>query len=277
MRKIVSENHQPLVIAHRGASAFAPENTLAAFRLAIAMDVQGIELDVQLSADGIPVVMHDRTINRTTNRRGRVANFTAAELCELNAGYGFTRQLALRPRKRKIVETTLNDLNFQIDFSDEGVVKLADALSLLAPARLPRIYVEIKGEPATKKRLLETTIADVRSYKLEKVITLLSFDHQIIAEAKRLAPEIRTAATFATLVHRLPTRRSIIKTIRHIKADEAALQYSLATRRLVKSLHEQHIAVSVWTANRKMVLRKMMASGVDAIMTNYPNRLIELL
>src|SRR5689334_2474483 len=87
---------RPLVIAHRGASGLAPENTMAAFRLALALGADGIELDVQLSADRIAIVIHDTRLNRTTDQKGAVAALTAAELAACDAGEWFARRLARR-------------------------------------------------------------------------------------------------------------------------------------------------------------------------------------
>lgn len=277
MPRYLAANHQPIIIAHRGASGLAPENTLAAFKLANAMGAAGIELDVQLSADGKPVVIHDRRLNRTTNARGPVSAFTAAQLKRLDAGSWFARQLAFKPRTRKRVETALTTGNGKLDFSAEGVPTLEEVFRVLVPAKLQRVYVEIKGEAATKKVLLKETLALVRLFRLEDSVTVLSFDHQIIAEAKRLAPRLRAATTFALRVNTLATQRFIIKAVKQANADEAALHFGLATRRMVDALHKEGIAVSVWTANNRIVLRRMVSSGVDAIMTNYPNRLLEIL
>ncbi len=272
MQNLVATPHQPLIIAHRGASGFAPENTLAAFKLAIAMGAAGLELDVQLSADGKPVIIHDRRVNRTTNKRGPVSRFTAAQLRELDAGSWFARQLAFKPRTRKTIETALRQYHSDFDFSGEGVPTLEAVFSALATSRLERYYVEIKGEAPTKKALLEETLGLVRLFKLEDSVTLLSFDHQIIAEAKRRAPQVRAAITIAMN----PGARNIIKAVKQTGADEAALYFGLATRRMVEALHQHGIRVSVWTANRKIVLRRLAVSGVDAIMTNYPNRLVDI-
>src|ERR1051325_870011 len=103
-RRATEQNRKPLVIAHRGASAFAPENTLAAFRLAVALGADGIELDTQLSSDGQAVVIHDLRVNRTTDRTGLVENFTAAELQQLDAGGWYERRLMKRPRLRASLE-----------------------------------------------------------------------------------------------------------------------------------------------------------------------------
>jgi glycerophosphoryl diester phosphodiesterase len=299
MRKSLLQNqsltswpaHRPLVIAHRGASGLAPENTLAAFKLAVAMGAEGIELDVHLSADGFPVVIHDRRINRTTNGIGQVRNFKAAELQKLDAGSWLARRVAFRPRMRKRLEQTVKEntrifalpdkgakakRNLKIDFAGEGVPSLQEVFALLAPAKLSRIYVELKGEGERKDALLGATVALVRQFKLQKSVTLLSFDHQIIAEAKHLAPEIRTAATLPATPNALLTSRSMIQAVARASADEAALHYALATRRTVAALHKHGLEVSVWTANSKIIMRRLIACGVDAIMTNFPHRLIEL-
>jgi glycerophosphoryl diester phosphodiesterase len=281
-----------MVIAHRGASGLAPENTLAAFKLALAMGVQGIELDIHLSADDQPVVIHDRLINRTTNGVGRVHRFTVAELQKFDAGSWFARRLALRPKTRKMVEQAMltssgwptnpaslepNKARLKADFSAARVPTLEQVFSLLPGARLRRIYVELKGEVSRKRPLLEATVALIDRFGLQKSVTLLSFDHRIIGEAKKLAPEIRTAATLPASKNALLTSRSIVKAVQKASADEAALHFGLATRRTVAALHEQGLAVSVWTANNKMVMRRLIASDVDAIMTNFPQRLLELL
>ncbi len=277
--------HKPLVIAHRGASGLLPENTLAAFKLALAMQAEGIELDVHLSADGTPVVIHDQRVTRTTNATGRVTTYTAAQLQKFDAGSWFLRRLTLRPRRWRRVAAAISEYGEAIgmattralDFSGEAPPTLAEVFALLAPAQVQRIYVELKGEAAKKAALLEATVALVRSFKMEKQVALLSFDHATIREAKTLAPEIRTAATFPAARNALATSRAIIKATRQARADEAALHFGLVTRRLVAALHDEKIGVSVWTVNRKVMMRRMIQCGVDAIMTNFPNDLLEIL
>src|SRR6185503_7240451 len=100
VRSPAQRNCKPLVIAHRGASGLAPENTLAAFKLAAALGADGVEMDAQLSADNRAVVIHDTRVNRTTNALGTVESFTADRLAGLDAGAWFDRRLAVRPRVR---------------------------------------------------------------------------------------------------------------------------------------------------------------------------------
>jgi glycerophosphoryl diester phosphodiesterase len=271
--------HKPLVIAHRGASGLAPENTMAAFRLAVALGADGFELDVQLSADGQPVVIHDIRANRTTDCTGAVAALTAEELMACDAGAWFARRLARRPRIRAMAQTAArltrdNDLRF----AGESVPLLADVLALAAAAKVRRVYVELKGGRwQDKQPLLDAVLALVREHRMERAVTLLSFDHEIIRRVKVATPRLRTAATFAIPGRGHLTARAIINAVERAAADEAALHYGLATRRTVASLHERGISVAVWTANSTVILRRLLAVGVDAIMTNYPDRLADVL
>ncbi|HJQ27109.1 MAG TPA: glycerophosphodiester phosphodiesterase family protein [Blastocatellia bacterium] len=274
-----AKTHRPLVIAHRGASGLAPENTMAAFRLAAAMGADGFELDVQLSADGQPVVIHDARLNRTTDRVGAVASLTAAELAACDAGAWFARRLARRPRIRamaeRVAELTKADGK---GFAGEAVPALGDILALAATANVKRVYVELKGSRwCDKQPLLDAVLALSDQYKMARAVTLLSFDHEIIRRAKVVAPRLRTAATFAIPGRGELTARAIISAVERAQADEAALHYGLATRRTVAALHARGLTVAVWTVNSKLLMRRMLAVGVDAIMTNYPNRLSELI
>jgi len=274
-RPALEHNRKPLVIAHRGASAFAPENTLAAFKLAIALGADGIELDAQLSSDGQAVVIHDARVNRTTDRTGLVQSFTAAELQQLDAGGWFERRLVMRPRLRAMREREA--AHARKEGLREPVPTLHSVLALLARAGLQRIYIEFKGSRTNMRALVEEVVSLVREYRLERAVTLLSFDHESVRLAKQLASEIRTAATFSLAGQRWVTARSVIRATQDVDADEAALHYGLATRRMVEALHAANLAVSAWTANSKLVMRRLAACGVDSIMTNYPKRLIEIL
>jgi glycerophosphoryl diester phosphodiesterase len=274
-----AHRHRPLIIAHRGASGLAPENTLAAFRLAIALGADGFELDVQLSADGEAVVIHDARVNRTTDCTGAVAMLTVEELAACDAGAWFARRLARRPRIRAMAKSVVNlTKENDLRFTGEPVPALRDVLALAAAARVKRVYVELKGNRRHDNQpLLAAVLALVSQYKMERAVTLLSFDHEMVRRAKALAPRLRTAATFTIPGRGHLTARAIISAVERAEADEAALHYGLATRRAVTALHERGISVVVWTANSKLVMRRMLAVGVDAMMTNYPNRLADVL
>jgi glycerophosphoryl diester phosphodiesterase len=161
--------------------------------------------------------------------------------------------------------------------AETGLPTLDEALSFLQSARLRRIYVELKGRRAHSHALLEAVLSIVRRCRVARSVTLLSLDHSIIRLAKEIAGDIRTAATFPARSRRLISIRSILQDGRLAGVDEVALHYGLATRRAVETLHEGGFSVSAWTANRGLAMRHLVASGVDAIMTDFPNRLREIL
>ncbi len=264
--------NRPLVIGHRGASGLAPENTLAAFRLATRLGADGVELDVHLSAEGVPIVIHDKRVNRTTNSRGAVSRCTVQELQSLDAGTWFERRLARRPRRRMMTRRLTGS-----SFAGEPLPTLEDALTFFESAVFERIYVELKGNVASRELLLDRVLSLVRRSRLHRSVTLLSFDHAIIRRAKESDVGLRTAATFAASGRRLVSTRSIIRAAEDARVDEVALHFGLVTRRRVDALHERGIAVSVWTVNSKLAMRRVTACEVDSIMTNFPNRLREVL
>jgi glycerophosphoryl diester phosphodiesterase len=242
---------------------------MAAFELAVSMGATGIELDVQLTADGLPVVIHDLRVNRTTNGAGGVSMLTSEEVSRLDAGAWFDRRLKLGKRA--------GQLQRQEVYSGQAVPTLEGVLDRLSGAGLARVYVEIKGRPGDRERLLDAVLGVVATSKIRESITLLSFDHLAIRRAKLIAPQVRTAATFSINGRGPLTAGSIADRAHAAGAVEAALHFSLATRRTVAGLRERGLQVSVWTANSKLLMRRLMARGVDAIMTNYPDRLIALL
>jgi len=140
-----------------------------------------------------------------------------------------------------------------------------------------RIYVELKGSATTRQPLLEAVLASVRTLEAERLVTLLSFDHEIIRSAKLISGGIRTAATFPARGRRLISTRSILQAAEHAGVDEVALHFGLASRRAVEAFHERGLSVAVWTVNSKLAMRRLVACGVDSIMTNFPNRLREIL
>ena len=273
-----STKERPLVIAHRGASAIAPENTLRAFKLAALLGADGIELDVHLSADCQPVVIHDGRLNRTTDARGLVSHFTAMQLSKTDASTWFDRRLALRPRIRARVQRTLGSIENRpkVEPNPERVPTLETVFREFGGAGFKRIYVELKGARETRPALLDGVLRLVQSFDLKRIVTLLSFHHDIIKRSAELAPDVRTAINIAAPIGHLPTARSILKSAEAARAAEVALHFSLASRRLVGLLHDRGLAVAAWTANNKIVMRRLVASETDSIITNYTDRLRQI-
>jgi glycerophosphoryl diester phosphodiesterase len=269
---------RPLVIAHRGASGLAPENTRAAFRMALGLGADGVEMDVQLSADGKAHVIHDSRVNRTTDGTGRVASLTSRQLARLDAGGWFDRRLAVRPRARALSARAAFASGCGASFSGEPVPTLESVLSLLSAGELKRIYIELKGSKGEgKSALLDQVLGLISDFRMERSATLLSFDHQIVKRARELAPEIQTAVTFPVARAKITTAKAVLDSAEIAGAGEVALHFGLVTRRLVNALHERGLLVSAWTANNKIVMRRLIHCGVDSIMTNFPHRLTAVL
>jgi glycerophosphoryl diester phosphodiesterase len=205
-----------------------------------------------------------------------VSRLTLDQLQTLDAGSWFDRRVSRRSRLHAGRRITADERTIQ-SFSGETVPTLEAVLSLLADAGMRRIYVELKGTPATRQALLEAILSLVEKLRVERSVTLLSFDHAIIRTARQVSGGIRTAATFPARGRRLMSTRSIVRAAEEAGVDEVALHFGLVTRRAVEIFHERGLSVSAWTANRKLSMRRLVACSVDSIMTNFPNRLHEIL
>ena len=249
----------PLIIAHRGASAEAPENTLAAFERAIAGGADGIEFDVRRAKDGVPIVFHDATLQRIARKKERASSFTSSELQRLNVGAWFKRS---RPSKANP------------KFAGEAVPTLAQVFDFLRGYE-GRIYVELKGKTEETLALVETVGRATRQTNLLPNIVLKSFKLEAIALSKKLFPEIRAAALFAPkIVSLLRRERPLIERAKAFGADELSLHHSLATRKTVASATRENLPVAVWTINRPVWIKRAAEIGVRAIITNHPARLV---
>jgi glycerophosphoryl diester phosphodiesterase len=246
----------PLIIGHRGASWDAPENTLAAFRLALAQGADGVEFDVRLARDGVPVVIHDATLKRTASIEGHVRDLTSAELRRLDAATWFNR---LRP-----------DLA-RDEYSREGVPTLDETLALLGP-RSRVVYVEMKCEAEAEFAPLARAVVEcVRLHKLESRAVVKCFRLRALAEVKSLAPELRTAALFARNASRpVTTARGLVAEALACGADEVSIQRTLLSRALVGAARARGLATLVWTVDDPKSLARAWDLGVRALFTNRP-------
>jgi glycerophosphoryl diester phosphodiesterase len=146
---------------------------------------------------------------------------------------------------------------------------------MFSEAGLKRVYLELKGRPARTRLLLPKVIEMIRRYRMSDVATVIAFDHVLVEQAALSG--IRAGALFTLGMPGSIRAEAIARKARQVGAAEAALHLGLATPRTVDALHNLGIAVSVWTVNARLILRRVAASGVDAIMTNFPNRLITIL
>lgn len=156
---------RPAIFAHRGASAHAPENTLAAFQLALRQGADGIELDAQLTADGQVVVFHDQEVNRTTQGKGRIRDLTLAHIKLLDAGS-----------------------HFDIAFQGEPVPSLDEVLATFGHRTF--INIELKNYSTILDRLPEKVVEQIKFYNLTQRVLVSSFNPFALRRVRRLAPEI---------------------------------------------------------------------------------------
>ena len=232
----------PLIIAHRGDSANAPENTLAAFRLAYENGADGIELDVMLSADRQLVVIHDDTLDRTSNGHGKVGEMPLTALRELDAGAWFIPK-----------------------FKGEPIPLLDEVFTELGGKFL--INVELKNYKTPKDQLPELVVTLVKKHALSDSVLLSSFNARNLLRAKSLAPEIRTGLLTMPGLLGLPMRGFLG---RRYGADDLHLYYRDVSAKMVQTRHQMGQKVNVWTVDAPNDLRRMQSCGVDMIICNDP-------
>jgi glycerophosphoryl diester phosphodiesterase len=247
----------PLIIGHRGACARAPENTFASFDLAFLWKADGIEFDVRLARDGVPVVMHDPTLARTTCLESRVDDFDSTVLKTFYAGEWFN----LKNPDRAIE-----------GFEWEPIPLLSEVFERYGDKHL---YVEMKcEEPSQRAALARAVVELTREHGIAERVVVKSFEHDSIHEVKRLAPEIRTAALFGRSWPRpfVPAEK-IIAQAEACGADEISLHRSLLRRATVERAQERGFEVVVWTINSSFWLRRSAALNLRAVITDNPDRL----
>lgn len=231
------------ITAHRGFSAIAPENTMYAFREAVDIGSDYIELDVQLSADGEVVVIHDSKVDRTTNGKGKVRDMTYTELLGLTAAYKYS--------------------GHEVYF-DAKIPLLSEVLEEVGDDILLNIEVKDTGDAALTA---EKTVELVREYGLESTCYITSFSYNILKKVKQLEPKIKTGLIANTAAMAFTRGENI---------DAISINYLLASPSVVNMAHQNGKRVFVWTVDREEDMKKMIALGVDNIITNRPDKAAKL-
>ena len=250
----------PLIIAHRGASYDAPENTLAAFQMAIDGGAEGVEFDVQLSSDGVPVVIHDPTLERTGSRKERVADLTSDQLATVDVGSWFNQRFRKRANP---------------NFAEETVPTLSMVLELLSRFN-GLIYIEIKADSGASRELTKAVCDAIRSSPLLPQIIVKSFKLAVIPEVRCQLPTVKTAALFAPkIMSFLRRRKYIIAVAQEFGADQISLHRSMVTQGLVRRAKEANMSLTIWTADDPKWITRCREAGVGALITNDPRRMIQ--
>ena len=249
--------HKPLVIAHRGASGSAPENTLVATQKALEMGADMVEIDLHMSKDGEVMVIHDATLKRTTNGTGLVKDHTLEELKKLDAGAWFHE-----------------------DFAGEPLPTLAEFLTLLDGKAIA--LLEIKKSPQGIYPGIEQKIVDlVRKHEAEDWCILQSFESKTVQNFLKLVPDWEIHKLISGKPPVFPDyqagKQQIGPALDLPGITAVNPNYRVLTPQLIERIHQENLRVFTWTVNQEKDLKRMIEMKVDGIITNYPERLVALL
>jgi len=250
MNAFLADRARPLNLAHRGASAYAPENTLAAFRLAAEMGADGVELDAKLSRDGAIVVVHDATVDRTTDGSGRVSDLTLSQIKALG------------------VRTAFHGAT-----GGERIPTLAEVVDAVGD----RLIVNIELTNYTSRDDgLEDRVVELlhRSGLIERVM-ISSFSPLALRRVKRAAPSLVCGLIYPAGAGAFFRHAWLARLIPGLEAQHP--HFSLVNPAFVRRLHGRGQKVNTWTVNEEADMRRMSAAGVDAIMTDRPDVLQRIL
>lgn len=229
------------IFAHRGASGYAPENTLEAFRLAMEQGADGIELDVHLTKDGEVVVIHDETINRTGNGQGNVRDYTLEEL----------KKFSFHNRMEK--------------YKGVQIPTLKEVLDLVKNSKM-KVNIELKTGIYWYEGIEEKTMEIVKSRKMEDRIIYSSFNHYSVQKILEQDIHAETAYLFSDV----PLSMEKYAKQTGVKGLHPAV-YHLKMADFLETYLKSGLKVRVWTVNNKEDMKMFMDAGVDAVITNYPD------
>lgn len=231
------------IIGHRGASAYAPENTLAAFKQALALGCHFIEFDVKLSADGEAFIFHDDTLQRTTNARGEFGLATADYLQSLDAGKWFSRQ-----------------------YKGEKIPTLHDVFAWLADTDV-QANIEIKPCPGFMEQTTIAVLAHINRYwpQGKELPLVSSFDHDALRLCRSLSPEMPLAMLLSEW------QDNWLHIAEELDCFSVHMSQRDATRARINEIKQHGYAVCVYTVKRKRKAVKLFDWGVDAVFSDYPD------
>ncbi|MBK8420505.1 MAG: glycerophosphodiester phosphodiesterase [Anaerolineales bacterium] len=250
----------PLVIAHQGGDEVWPGDTLFAYQNAAALGVDVLEMDIHISRDGVLVLMHDEKVDRTTDGTGEIESMTLAELKQLDAGYDWSLDegQTFPFRGQGITVTTLEEV-FQA-FPEKHMT------------------IEIKKSNASMVRPFCELI---RKYEMQDKVLVASFYDDKIKEFRAECPEVATSSakqetTVFVLLSKAFLSGYYSPKFLSLQVPEESGGITVVTEAFVRAAHARGLAVEVWTINDKETMQKLISWGVDGIMTDRPDILMEL-
>jgi len=259
--KAYVQTSRPLVMAHQGGADLAPSNTMAAFRNAAQMGVDVLELDVHTTKDGVVVVIHDATVDRTTNGTGRVHDLAWSDLQKLDAGYQFS---------------TDNGQTFP--FRGQGVT-IPTLQEVLAAFPTLRINIEIKqADPP-----MEQAVADlIQQAGAQERVLVVASNSDVIERFRALMPEVATGASESEVrgffyAQTLRVSAFYRPTADALQVPENFGNIQVLSPHFVQAAHARDVAVHAWTINDVESMRRLLDMGIDGIITDRPDLALEVL
>lgn len=229
--------------AHRGASGYYPENTILSFEKAIELGCSGIETDVQMTKDGVLVLIHDEMVNRTTNGTGFVKDYAYSELSKLDAGSWFSKEF--------------------------GGLKIPtiDELIYLVKGKSVIINFEIKSGIIQYEGIEERIINTIYENNLQDKVILSSFNHYSMVKSKEISSEIKTGLLYMEGLYR-PEQYA-----KFVGADALHPNFYALNNELIRIIKGEGIGINTFTVNDTNYMKYFYQAGVDGIITNYPDKL----
>lgn len=236
-----------LNIAHRGFCSKYPENTMMSFEKAYNLGVDGVETDVQLTKDNVPIIMHDEEINRTTNGTGMVKDFTLKELKALDAGIKYSKEYA------GLKVPTLDEF---LDFyKDKNQI----------------INLELKNSIVHYKGLEEIVLKKIYEYHLEKNVIISSFDHYSIKKCMEIDSNIKYGILYWDCIYH-PEKYG-----HELGVDALHPEFNSIDEKIVRDAHALGLSINAYTVDKEEDLRKMIELKIDGIITDCPDVLKKLI
>jgi glycerophosphoryl diester phosphodiesterase len=233
--------------AHRGASGYYPENTMIAFEKAVEMGCTGIETDVQMTKDGVLVLIHDEMVNRTTDDVGLVKDFTYNELRRLDAGSWYSKEFM------------------------GAKIPSVDELLLFAGDKDIIINFEIKSGIIYYEGIEEKLIDLIYKYNFQDRVIISSFNHYSVVKCKEISKEIKTGLLYMEGLYKPE------KYAKFVGANALHPYYLTLNRDIINGIKEEGILINVFTVNDVNYMKYLEDLGVDGIITNYPDKLKKII
>jgi glycerophosphoryl diester phosphodiesterase len=242
-------------VAHRGGACLAPENTLAAFRNALTMPIDAIELDVQMSRDGHPIVFHDTSVERLTDGAGNILDLDFVYLRSLNASAHFPGGWP----------------------TCEQIPTLCEVLAL-AKGRI-KVYIEIKrskkdGVYGRYPNIAEAVVREVRALRMLQEVLIISFDWDMLLLVRALEPALQTGVLVSSETWDIHVEKALavlVKRVRTLGVSWINMDYRLFTPTIRDGLYRQGLKLGLWTVNTGEEMQSLASVGIDSLTTDRPD------